>query len=231
MSDHTEAASRQSTGLPLNWGASKEDRRRVEALLRGEEGVFASLLEEYERPLLRLALSMVATRAVAEDVVQQTWVGVIEGLRRFEGRSSLKTWIFRILINQAKTHARRESRILPFSEFDLQDDGHSPVDPSRFQKSGACQGHWAIAPRYWEDQTPERLLLAKESRLFVEEAMDKLPPSQRHVILLRDLGGLTSREVCQILNISENYQRVLLHRARSGVRSALEQYLNGGSPS
>ncbi len=190
--------------------------------------MFASLLEQYQRPLLRLALSIVGNRAVAEEVVQQTWVGVIEGVGRFQGRSSLKTWIFRILINQAKTHAGREYRSLPFSEFDLQHDGYSSVDPSRFQKSGALQNHWAFVPSYWEGQTPERLLLSKESRLFVQEAIDNLPPSQRHVILLRDVEGLNSKEACHILNISENYQRVLLHRARAKVRAALEQYLDGG---
>ncbi|MDQ6734572.1 MAG: sigma-70 family RNA polymerase sigma factor, partial [Nitrospirota bacterium] len=228
-SDYTESGGQlDCTELPSGWEASKEDFQRVEALLSGDEVAFVALLEQYQRPLLRLALSVVANHAVAEEVVQQTWVGVIEGLGRFHGRSSLKTWIFRILVNQAKTHAGREARSLPISEFDPQEDGHSPVDPSRFQKSGAWQGHWTFPPPYWEDQTPERLILSKESRLFVEEAIDKLPPSQRHAILLRDVEGLTSKEVCQILNISENYQRVLLHRARAGVRSTLEQYLKGG---
>lgn len=229
MSKHKDRDGRpERQGLPPGWTASKEEFRRVEAILRGDEGEFASLLEQYQRPLLRLARSVVPNRAVAEEVVQQTWVGVIEGLGRFQGRSSLKTWIFRILVNQAKTHAGRESRSLSFSKFDPQQDGPPPVDPARFRKSGIWQGHWSLAPPYWDDRTPERLLLAKESRLCVQEAIDNLPPSQRHVILLRDVEGLTSSDVCEILDISENYQRVLLHRARAKVRAALEQYLNGG---
>ena len=209
--------------------ASTQDLRLVEAILTGDESAFTSLLERYQRPLLRLALAIVTNRAVAEEVVQETWKGVIEGLSRFKGRSSLKTWIFRILINTAKTHAWREGRSRPFSSFDSPEHQNEPaVDPSRFKNSGIWIGHWTSAPAYWQDDTPENLLLAKESRIFVQDVIKKLPSSQRQVLILRDTEGVDARDVCHIMGISETNQRVPLHRARSKVRSALERHLKEG---
>jgi len=209
----------------------QDDPRFLEALRNGDEVAFASLLDQYHGRLLRLAMNFVRGREIAEDVVQETWVGVIEGLDRFEGRSSLKTWIFRILINQAKTRASRENRIVPFSSTENPEDesSESAVDPSRFESAGFWVGHWASAPRSWDNNTPERLLLSKESREYINKAIESLPPNQRLIVQLRDIEELDSREVCKILKVSETNQRVLLHRARSKVRQALEEYLKGGT--
>lgn len=175
-------------------------------------------------------MTFVSSPAVAEEVVQETWIGVLEGIGRFEGRSSLKTWIFRILTNQAKTRGVRERRSTPFSPL-----GHSTeepevpaVDPARFHTSGYWVDHWNALPRYWDDETPERLFLSKEGLVQIEKAISALPPTQRQVITLRDVEGLTAVEVCNILSIGETNQRVLLHRARSHVRRALEKYFEKG---
>jgi len=206
--------------------SSTDDPRFLQALRNGDEAAFASLLDQYHGRLLRLAMNFVRSYAVAEEVVQETWVGVLEGLNRFEERSSLKTWIFRILINQAKTRASRESRTVPFSSTQSpQDEDREPaVDPSRFE----ADGHWASELRSWDNDTPERLVLSKECREYIDKAIEALPPNQRLIIQLRDVEELDSKEGCNILKISETNQRVLLHRARSRVRQALEQYLEGG---
>ncbi len=207
------------------------DRQLVDLLLNGDEAAFSALFERHQRPLLRVAMAFVATRAVAEEVVQETWAGVLEGLSRFEGRSSLKTWIFRILTYKAKTHACRERRSVPFSSLNTSEDGAEPaVDPSHFQTTGNWAGHWIAAPLYWRGDTPEQILLSKESRLYVDEVIAHLPHAQRQVIVLRDMEECTAKEVCQILEISESNQRVLLHRARSKVRSALANHLKGMEP-
>lgn len=206
-----------------------EDAAFLQALRNGDETAFASLVNRYHASLLRLAMAFVPSQAIAEEVVQETWIGVLEGLSRFEGRSSLKTWIFRILTNQAKTRGVRESRSVPFSPLGNEgDDPQAPaVDPSRFQSSGYWIDHWASPPNSWEAKTPERLLLSKECGQQMEKAIEALPPTQRQVLVLRDLDELSSEEVCNILGISETNQRVLLHRARSRVRRALERYLEG----
>ena len=206
-----------------------EDAALLQALRNGDETAFASLVDRYHAPLLRLAMAFVPSQAIAEEVVQETWIGVLEGLSRFEGRSSLKTWIFRILTNQAKTRGVRESRSVPFSPLghDEDDRGEPTVDPLRFQSSGYWIDHWASPPRSWDEDTPERLLLSKECGQHMENAIEALPPTQRQVLVLRDVDGLSSEEVCNILGISETNQRVLLHRARSRVRRALERYLEG----
>ena len=204
----------------------KSDADLIEALGRGDESAFTALVECYHQSLLRLAIRFVRNPAIAEEVVQQTWVGVIEGLDRFEGRSSLKTWIFRILTNQAKTVGIREHRRVQLTEGDTAIN-EMAVDPKRFQTSGAVLvGHWAFLPGLWSDDTPEKLLLTKESRLLIDKAIDELPPVQRQVIILRDVEGCKAEEVCNLLEISKTNQRVLLHRARSKVRSALERYLD-----
>jgi RNA polymerase sigma-70 factor (ECF subfamily) len=173
----------------------------------------------------------VSDRAAAEDAVQETWLGVLRGLHRFEGRSSLKTWIFRILMNTAKRRAIREGRSIPFSALeDAATDAQEPsVDRARFLPPDDPQwpGHWAIPPREW-NATPEAMLLSGETRAHIETAIQDLRPAQREVITLRDIHGLSSSEVCEVLSITEANQRVLLHRARSKVRGALERYFEIG---
>jgi RNA polymerase sigma-70 factor (ECF subfamily) len=202
-----------------------DEGRIVAALKDGDEAVFAELVREYHGALLRVAQIYVPSRAVAEEVVQETWLGVLNGIDRFEGRSSLKTWIFRILTNIAKTRAQREGRTLPFSA--LADPAGVPeaaVDPDRFRSPDdpSWPGHWSAHPAPW---SPEQRLLAGETREVIERAIEELPPSQRAVISLRDVEGWPSDEVCNALGVSETNQRVLLHRARSKVRQALEDYL------
>lgn len=208
---------------------SSDDLEQIEALRNGDERAFASLVDRYYGSLLRLAMAYVPSRAVAEEVVQETWVGVLEGLSRFEGRSSLKTWIFRILTNRAKTRGQRERRYEPMGlGGDSGDNPDGPaVDPDRFLKSGYFVDHWVSQPNAWEDETPERLLLSKETRAQIEKAIEALPPTQRQVITLRDIEEVSSQEVCNILDITETNQRVLLHRARSKVRRTLEPYMEG----
>jgi len=186
------------------------------------------LVERYSPSMLRIAQLYTPSRAVAEDVVQETWVGVLQGLDRFEGRSSLKTWIFRILTNRAKTRGQRERRSIPFSSLaDRESEGNEPaVDPSRFHgDDDRFANGWASPPTSWED-VPEDRLLSTETLSKVEEAIAELPEMQRLVITLRDIDGWSSQEVCNFLDITETNQRVLLHRARSKVRKALEEYLD-----
>jgi RNA polymerase sigma-70 factor (ECF subfamily) len=198
---------------------SPQDAKLVERLRAGDEAAFMELIRELNPSLLRVARMFVPTSALAEDVVQETWLAVLNGIDRFEGRSSLKTWIFRILTNTAKTRGERERRSVPFSTLDLEEGGFEPaVERSRFTGTG----HWAVLPRAW----PEDRLLANETRSMIERAIERLPPSQRTVITLRDVEGWTADEVRNALELSETNQRVLLHRARAKVRSALEQYLS-----
>jgi RNA polymerase sigma-70 factor (ECF subfamily) len=198
---------------------SPQDAKLVERLRAGDEAAFMELIRELNPSLLRVARMFVPTSALAEDVVQETWLAVLNGIDRFEGRSSLKTWIFRILTNTAKTRGERERRSVPFATLDLEEGGFEPaVERSRFTGTG----HWAVLPRAW----PEDRLLANETRSMIERAIERLPPSQRTVITLRDVEGWTADEVRNALELSETNQRVLLHRARAKVRSALEQYLS-----
>jgi RNA polymerase sigma-70 factor (ECF subfamily) len=201
---------------------SPEDALLVEGLRAGDEAAFAAVMRMYGRGMLRVAEMYVSSRAVAEDVVQEAWVGVLRGIGRFEGRSSLKTWLYRIVANTAKTRGVRESRSIPFSS--LGDDGdEGTVDADRFLGSGdRFPGHWAVPPQAW---APEGRLLADETLGVVERAIEKLPPAQRAVITMRDVQGFTSEEVCNALDLTETNQRVLLHRARAKVRRALEEYM------
>jgi RNA polymerase sigma-70 factor (ECF subfamily) len=199
-----------------------EDFALVRRLVAGDASAFALLVDRYHGRLLRLAMTFVSDRAAAEDVVQDTWLGVMRGLETFEGRSALSTWIFRILTNRAKTRALRDARSLPFSALDSPDQEHEPaVDPARFQPNGA----WADPPRRWDDDTPEKLLMKQEAVHHLQEAIEGLPANQRAVVILRDIEGLGSDEVCNVLEISETNQRVLLHRARAKLRRALEESL------
>ena len=206
--------------------ASADDCHLVGLLRAGDEAAFVSLIDSYYSSMLSLAMVYVATRAVAEEVVQETWVAVLEGLHRFEGRSSLKTWILRILSNRAKTRAQREGRTIPFSSLaDMNiDDAEPVVEPERFRPPGTqWAGGWVSFPATWEE-LPEERVLSQETRACIEEAIAALPPNQREIIILRDMQGWTAEETCQFLNISEGNQRVLLHRARSKVRGELEKY-------
>jgi len=200
-----------------------EDGVVVQRLLEGDQTTFAKLVDQYHGRLLRLARSFVKDQATAEEVVQDTWLGVLNGLRGFEGRSALKTWIFRILINRAKTRGVREARSVPFSGLaDTDGDAEPAVDPARFRSDG----RWVDAPRRWENDTPEEILLRDEARRRLEEAIESLPARQRTVLVLRDIEGVSAEEVCNILEIADTNQRVLLHRARSALHRALERYLD-----
>jgi RNA polymerase sigma-70 factor (ECF subfamily) len=199
----------------------------IAALRRGDEVAFASLIETHHLAMIRTALVYVSTPAIAEEVVQETWLEVFRGLARFEGRASLKTWIFRILTNIARTRGQQESRSVPFSDLaSLEVDAEEPtVPPERFRASEPWQGGWLTAPREWAD-LPEERVLTGETRTRVAAAIDLLAPQQRAVITLRDVSGWSAEEVCAILGISAANQRVLLHRARAKVRSDLEAYFN-----
>jgi RNA polymerase sigma-70 factor, ECF subfamily len=204
-----------------------DDAKLVEALRQGDEDAFRRLIDEQGPSLLRVAMSYVASRAAAEEVVQETWVGVLKGLDGFEGRSSLRTWIFRILSNTAKTRAVRDSRSTPFSSLAGRDEGSSDpvVDPDRFMTADhEHAGHWALPPMRWE--TPEKGLLSSEVRDIILKAIDALPAAQRVVITMRDIEGCPAGEVCEALDISDGNQRVLLHRGRSKVRAELERYFD-----
>jgi RNA polymerase sigma-70 factor (ECF subfamily) len=209
------------------------DRHLVARLRAGDEGAFIDLVERYNGALLRLALSFVPSRAVAEEVVQETWLGVIQGIDRFEGRSSLRTWLFRILVNRAKTRGERERRTVPFSalaDAEASSD-EALVDADRFlPPDHVWAGHWAASPRSWAG-APEERLFAKETTRVITDVIESLPEGQRAVISLRDIAGWSSEDVCEELGISEVNQRVLLHRGRTKVRNALERHFEeGGVP-
>ena len=207
--------------------ALHDDAHMLSALRRSEEQAFVYFMDKYSGPLLRLAMLYVSSRAVAEEVVQETWVGVLEGLPRFEGRSSFKTWLFRILMNKAKTKGQRESRYQPLlsQQSNQSEDEEESLESDVFLTTGSLAGHWAITPTRWDNDTPERLLLSKECREQIDKAIESLPFVQRQVITYRDIEGLTAHEVCNILDVTETNQRVLLHRARSHVRRELNEYL------
>ncbi|HUR85286.1 MAG TPA: sigma-70 family RNA polymerase sigma factor [Solirubrobacteraceae bacterium] len=208
----------------------EDDRALVAALRRGEEAAFVMLVDRHGAALLRLARTFVRDRAVAEEVVQETWLAVLDGIDRFEGRSSLKTWIFQILSNRARTRAVREGRSAPFSALAGADDDDEPaVDADRFRGDGhRWAGHWAAAPSDWS-HLPEERLLGQETLALVHEAIEELPPRQADVIVLRDVEGWEPEEVSAALGITDGNQRVLLHRARSKVRAALEGYVAEGA--
>ena len=208
----------------LNAALLQDETQVVRALREGDEAAFTELAREYHASLLRVAQIYVSSRAVAEEVVQEAWLGVLRGIERFEGRSSLRTWLFRIVANVAKTRAVREARSVPFSALaGIEDEGAS-VDPDLFRgPEDTWEGHWATPPVDWE--RPEERLLAAEARSVIAGAIDALPDGQRLVISLRDVEGWSAEEVCNVLELSETNQRVLLHRARTKVRHALDDYL------
>ncbi len=206
-----------------------DEQALVAALRQGDEAAFETLLDRHHGAMVALAMYYVRDRAVAEEVAQETWLAVLKGIDRFEGRAALKTWIFQILVNRAKTCGVREGRTLPLSALENPDlDGSEPaVDADRFLPADHAQwpGHWTSPPQRW-DLDPEASLLSHELRGWIEAAIAVLPESQRLIITLRDVQGWTAEEVCESLGITDGNQRVLLHRARARVRNALEQHLS-----
>jgi len=188
-----------------------EDQELVDRLRAGDEEAFVSLVARHHALMLRLANSFVSSRAVAEEVVQDTWMGVLRGIDGFAGRSSFKTWLLRILVNRARTTGMRERRSVAIG------DAAPAVDASRFDASGA----WSSPPQHWVEDSDDRML-AQSLAQRIEQGLAQLPERQREVVTMRDVDGLSSREVCEVLDISEANQRVLLHRGRSHLRQALE---------
>jgi RNA polymerase sigma-70 factor (ECF subfamily) len=200
------------------------DAELLVRLRAGDEQAFMELVDRYGPVMLRIALAHVPSRAVAEEVVQEAWLGVLKGLDRFEGRSSLSTWILRIVVNIAKTRGVREARTVPYATLAGPDDEAS-VDPDRFRgPNEPYTGGWREFPADWS-KLPEQALLQRETLKVVTDAIEALPPLQRSVIAMRDIQGCDPGDVCSLLEISDGNQRVLLHRARSRVRAELEKHL------
>lgn len=194
----------------------------VAALRRGDEAAFATVVERYHRSLIRLARTFTPDPALAEELAQETWLALVRGIDRFEARSSLKTWLFHVLSYQAQRRMKREARTIPFSDLD-----GPTVDPNRFDPPGTkWAGHWAEALPDWEG-TPEERLLAAETLTCLEGLIAGLPERQRQVITLRDIEGLSAADTCSVLQIPDNTQRLLLHRARARVREGLAAYALG----
>jgi RNA polymerase sigma-70 factor (ECF subfamily) len=200
-----------------------DDGALAAALRDGDEAAFGWLVDRYDGALRRLARTYVSTPAVADEVVQETWLAVVKGIGTFEGRSSVSTWVYRILANIARTRGVREQRSIPFSSAaGAMEEGDGPaVEPERFRRVIA-RGHWGAPPVPW-DEVPEERAGARATLALVEAAIAQLPPAQREVMTLRDIEGWTADEVCNALELTETNQRVLLHRARSKVRRALEE--------
>jgi RNA polymerase sigma-70 factor (ECF subfamily) len=198
------------------------DADQLAALRAGDEQAFRALVGHHHGAMVRVARCYVGSRAIAEEVTQETWLAVIRGLNAFEERSSLRTWIFRILANQARARGTRESRSVPFSS--VAGDDESTVDPARFRgPEDQWPGHWGAFPSSWSD-IPAEQLLDGETRTLVADTIRSLPDAQRAVISLRDVEGFSSEETCELLSVTGGNQRVLLHRARARVRAALEAY-------
>jgi RNA polymerase sigma-70 factor (ECF subfamily) len=213
-------------GLPAGSLPTEGEAELVAALKRRDELAFVAMVERYQGQLVRLAIVYCRTKDIADEIVQDTWLAVIQGIDRFEARASFKTWLFQILVNRARTRAVREGRTLSFSSLaDEADNADEPAVPAdRFRPADdQWANNWAVPPHSWGD-SPEALLLATETRQLIHQAIAQLPPAQQQVITLRDVEGWTSEDVCNVLELSETNQRVLLHRARSRVRAALENH-------
>jgi RNA polymerase sigma-70 factor (ECF subfamily) len=224
MSEVTVAVA--APGLEAPFEPEVGEQRLLARLRAGDERAFAELVDSVGPLMLRIALAHVRTRAVAEEVVQEAWLGVLAGLDAFEGRSSLKTWILRILVNRAKTRGVREARSIPFTCLGDEGDGEPAVDPDRFlgPDHPRWPGGWSSPPASWGG-LPEDRLMARETLAVVTAAIESLPARQQEVIVMRDVQGWEPEDVCAALDISEGNQRVLLHRARARVRAALERHL------
>ncbi len=198
------------------------DTALLERLLARDEGAFLEFVERHHAGLLRVAQSFVRTTSAAEEVVQETWRAFIEGLPTFQQRASLKTFLYRILANQARTRAVRDQRTSAMSDLERDDDEESPL-ADRF----GTEGNWLAPPTAWSAQTADAILERKQAMAVLQQAMERLPERQRSIIQLRDVEGLPAEEVCQLLGVSEVHQRVLLHRARTKLRAALEGHFRG----
>ena len=211
--------SARSTNSAVHRQLDHDDGALVQALQNRDEQIFNQLVQCWSSMMLRLALTHVESRAIAEEVVQDSWLTVLRSLDRFERRSALRTWVLGIVVNCARSRARAERRSAARSS-----ESAPVVDPGRFLPGDHPRWphHWALEPAEW--RTPEQELLAAETRKVIVDAVDALPSSQRQVIVLRDIEGLPPAEVCNILGLTDTHQRVLLHRARSRVRHALERY-------
>jgi RNA polymerase sigma-70 factor, ECF subfamily len=196
------------TAAALQFPAVPDDVELVHRLRQGDEGGLVALVDRYHAPLLRFASTMVPSRAVAEEVVQDTWLGLLRGIGGFEGRSSLKTWLYQILVNRARSASGKEGRTVPFSP-----EREPAVDPARF----GGDGRWSVPPVAWTDDVEDRIQ-AEGMVERVAALLDRLPSVQRQVVTLRDLEGLPAGEVCRLLDLTDGNQRVLLHRGRSAVR-------------
>jgi RNA polymerase sigma-70 factor, ECF subfamily len=205
--------------------AVSSDQQVIAAFRARDESTIRAVYEQQLPIMRRMARNYVRSDAMAEDVVQETWLAVVTGIDRFQGRAALSTWMYSILINQAKTHSVRENRMLPFSAMGAGDAEEPAVDAERFQgDSDASPGHWATPPRPWHK--PERRLLSLETREQLRRALAELPERQRVIVALRDVEGVPAEEVCRRLSLSPENQRVLLHRGRSRLRAALEEYFD-----
>ncbi len=215
---------------PVPFVPDEAERRIVERLRAREEAAFIEIVERHHAALLRLASRQLSDADAAEEVVQEAWIALLKGIDRFEGRSSLRTWLFRVVTNLSLTRRTRDSRReIPFSAFASDEAGadEPSVDPSRFHRLPFVRDKWKASPADW-GRGPEDLLLEGETRRFILDSVALLPVVQQDVIRLRDIEGCTSEEVCELLGITSGNQRVLLHRARSKVRGALAQHLAGG---
>jgi RNA polymerase sigma-70 factor (ECF subfamily) len=207
-------------------GTASEEDEQVARLRAGDEAAFRTLVEAHHATMVTVARGYVRTQAVAEEVAQEAWLGVLKGLDRFEGRSSLSTWILRIVMNKAMTRGSREARSVPFSSFATEEEGGPAVEPERFRPAGATfAGNWQSFPADW-GALPEEKLLGRETIDVVKLEIEALPEAQRTVITMRDVAGCSAEEVCEVLGISAGNQRVLLHRARSRVRAAIERHID-----
>jgi len=214
---------------PLRADPEVSDQAIVDAIRAGDETAFLSLFDRHNAAMLRLARMFVG-RDAAEDVTQEAWLGVLRGIGSFEGRASLRSWIMGIVANRARTRFGKDIRSVPLSSLGAETSGEEPaVDPERFRPASDPEwpGHWSESPASW----PEEQVARRETLEQVRRAIEGLPLAQRTVITLRDVEGWGSAEICSFLAISEVNQRVLLHRARSRVRRALEQHLAPGEES
>jgi RNA polymerase sigma-70 factor (ECF subfamily) len=216
------ALAQQTPTAPLGWPADRwplseadPDAALLRRLRAGDEHAFAHFVRRHHEAMVHVAMGFVASRAVAEEVVQETWLGFIKGLETFEGRASLRTWLYRILVNRARTRGARESRVIPFAALAREDEGLYP-EPTTFR-----DGAWASSPRPWND--PERRLMSLEARAALRTALAQLPARQRAVVTLRDVEGLDASETAELLGLTDVNMRVLLHRGRTALRAALAE--------
>ncbi|MEZ4363058.1 MAG: sigma-70 family RNA polymerase sigma factor [Kofleriaceae bacterium] len=204
--------------------ADRDDQELLARIRQGDEGAFSTIVDRHHAALRRFARTFVSSDASAEEVVQDTWMAMLDGLENFEGRSSLKTWLFRILLHRATTKGVREARSIPMAPLRDDEDGVPSAASARFDG----RGRWAEPPRRWDVNTPQTDLLRRELGEQLELALRDLPPRQRTIVMLRDALGWSAQEVCNVLDVSETNQRVILHRARTRLRDALERYSREG---